>query len=74
MNEIVGKDDILFITLDTLRYDVAEQEYLAGNLPNLCAAGGWEKRHSPGDYTYSSHHSFFACFLPTAFEYVPLNE
>ena len=51
MNEIVGKNDILFLTLDTLRYDVAEQEYLAGNLPNLCADSGWEKRHSPGDYT-----------------------
>ena len=74
MNEIVGKSDILFLTLDTLRYDVAEQEYLAGNLPNLCADSGWEKRHSPGDYTYSSHHSFFAGFLPTPSEYVPLNE
>lgn len=26
MNEIVGKCDILFICLDTLRYDVAKQE------------------------------------------------
>lgn len=74
MNEVVGKDDILFITLDTLRYDVAEKEYLEGNLPNLCADGGWEKRHSPGNYTYSSHHSFFAGFLPTPSEYISLND
>ena len=32
MNKVVGKNDILFISLDTLRYDVAEREYLAGNL------------------------------------------
>ena len=36
MNEVVGKSDILFLTLDTLRYDVAESEYLDGNLKNLC--------------------------------------
>lgn len=35
MNEVVGKDDILFITLDTLRYDVANRAYEKGSLPNL---------------------------------------
>lgn len=74
MNEVVGNDDIIFLSLDTLRYDVANEEYLAGNLPNLCRDGGWEKRHSPGNYTYSSHHSFFIGFLPTEIEYKPLHD
>lgn len=74
MNEVVGQDDILFLSLDTLRYDVANEEYLAGNLPNLCQDGGWEKRHTPGNYTYSAHHSFFIGFLPTPVKYEPLHE
>ncbi|MCX7921586.1 MAG: STM4013/SEN3800 family hydrolase [Clostridia bacterium] len=65
MNEIVGNYDILFITLDTLRYDVAVREEQRGNLPNLCGLGKWEKRHSPGSFTYAAHHAFFAGFLPT---------
>jgi len=31
MNSIVGKYDIAFLVLDSLRYDVAEQEYSAGH-------------------------------------------
>ncbi len=31
----IGRSDILFITLDTLRYDVAQALYLNGQLPNL---------------------------------------
>lgn len=27
--------------------------------------GGWEERHSPGNFTYAAHHAFFAGFLPT---------
>lgn len=68
MKRIVGSHDILWIILDTLRYDVAVQELAAGRLPNLQAvlpAGGWEKRHAPGNFTYSSHWAFFSGFLPT---------
>lgn len=74
MNEIVGKDDILFLSLDTLRYDVAYEEYLAGNLPNLCRNDGWEKRHAPGTFTYPAHHSIFAGFFPTSSDYTPSHE
>jgi len=63
MNEIVGTHDILMITLDTLRYDVAKLE--EENCTHLCATGGWEKRHSPGSFTYAAHHAFFGGFLPT---------
>ena len=68
MNSIVGSHNILFITLDTLRYDVAMNEFRLGNLPNLARIlpeQGWEQRHSPGSFTYASHQAFFAGFLPT---------
>lgn len=67
MNEIVGSHDLVFLTLDTLRYDVAKEEEQAGRTPNFSRLfpEGWEKRHSPGSFTYSSHHAFFAGFLPT---------
>lgn len=66
MNAIVGTHDVALIVLDALRYDVAAEELAAGRTPNLAAAvGSWDRRHSPGTYTYASHTSFFAGFLPT---------
>jgi hypothetical protein len=68
MNEIVGSHDILLVTLDTLRYDVAVDCLELGRTPALAKHlpfGRWEKRHTPGSFTYSAHHAFFAGFLPT---------
>jgi len=68
MNAVVGTHDLLFITLDTLRYDVAEALCAEGRTPNLTAllpGGRWEPRHSPASFTYAAHHAFFAGFLPT---------
>ena len=68
MNELVGKANFLFITFDTLRYDVACAELAAGRTPCLASVlppHGWEKRHAPGTFTYASHCAFFAGFLPT---------
>lgn len=68
MNLVVGNQDIVFITLDTLRYDVAQRLYEAGQLPVLgrfLPSDGWEKRHTPASFTYAAHHAFFAGFLPT---------
>lgn len=67
MNTIVGSHDILFVTLDTLRHDVAVEELAAGRLPNLARVlpGGWERRHTPGSFTFAAHSAFFAGFLPT---------
>ena len=65
---IVGSHDVLLITLDTLRYDVARDALAAGLTPNLARllpGGRWEERHSPGSFTYAAHHAFFAGFLPT---------
>ncbi len=68
MNEIVGRHDIVFVTLDTLRYDVANACFREGRTPHFQSLfpSGWEMRHSPGSFTYAAHHAFFAGFLPTA--------
>ncbi|MFJ9824177.1 STM4013/SEN3800 family hydrolase [Streptomyces sp. NPDC101160] len=68
MNEIVGSHDLLLVTLDTLRYDVAAELAAAGRIPNLARhlpGGAWERRHAPGSFTYASHQAIFAGFLPT---------
>lgn len=65
---LIGTHDALFITLDTLRYDVARDAMAEGLTPNLAAVapgGVWEARHSPGNFTYAAHTAFFAGFPPT---------
>src|SRR5262245_39824214 len=65
---LIGTHDVLFVTLDTLRYDVAAELCADGRTPNLTAVlpgGRWEKRHSPGNFTFAAHAAFFAGFLPT---------
>lgn len=64
----LGTHDLLLMTFDTLRFDVAAQALAAGETPNLAAilpGGGWEKRHSPASFTFAAHQAFFAGFLPT---------
>ena len=66
--ELIGRTDVLFVTLDTLRYDVAREALDEGRTPNLACVlppSGWEERHTPASFTYAAHHSFFAGFLPT---------
>lgn len=68
MRERIGEHDLLFVTLDTLRYDVARDALAAGETPVLAShlgADGWEERHTPANFTYPAHVAFFAGFLPT---------
>lgn len=68
MNEVVGRDDLLLLTLDTLRYDIAAESAAAGRTPSLARhlpGGAWERRHAPGSFTYASHQAMFAGYLPT---------
>ncbi len=68
MRDIVGSHDILLVTLDTLRFDVADELAASGRTPQLAArlpGGRWERRHSPGSFTYAAHQAIFAGFLPT---------
>lgn len=65
---LVGTHDVLFVTLDTLRYDVARDCLAAGRTPTLgglIPGGRWEERHTPGSFTLAAHAAFFAGFLPT---------
>lgn len=64
MNDVVGKCDILFLCLDTLRYDVAIKSEREGITAVLNQYGPWEKCFAPGNFTYPSHHAMFAGFLP----------
>lgn len=64
----LGTHNVLFITIDSLRYDVAADAMRSGATPNLqaIAPGGlWQRRHSPSSFTYGAHTAFFAGFLPT---------
>src|SRR6201995_2180586 len=66
--EMIGTHDVLLITLDTLRLDVAEETLAAGRTQSLARwlpHGSWERRHPPGSFTYAAHQAFFAGFLPT---------
>ncbi len=68
MNEIVGSHDLLMVTLDTLRYDVAARLAAEGRTPNLTSVlpgGVWEERQTPATFTFAAHAAFFAGFLPT---------
>src|SRR5262245_61719826 len=68
VNRVVGTHDILFVTFDPQRYDVACNALAAGATPNLARllpGGAWERRHSPGSFTFAAHQAFFAGFLPT---------
>lgn len=68
MNRVVGSHDLLFLVLDTLRYDVAVECLAAGRTPTLASVlpgGRWEERQTPGNFTYAAHQAFFAGFLPT---------
>ncbi|CAM5718616.1 hypothetical protein SCALM49S_03925 [Streptomyces californicus] len=53
MGEVVGSHDLLLVTLDTLRHDVAVELAAAGRIPHLARhlpGGVWEERHALGQF------------------------
>nr|WP_170141165.1 STM4013/SEN3800 family hydrolase [Allonocardiopsis opalescens] len=71
MNTVVGSHDLLLVTLDTLRYDVAAELAAHGRTPvlaRLLPGGRWQRRHAPASFTYASHLAMLAGFLPTPAE------
>ncbi|MBL8634593.1 MAG: STM4013/SEN3800 family hydrolase [Myxococcales bacterium] len=62
-----GTRDVLLLTLDALRYDVAQSALAKGILPNLATLipHGFEARHTPATFTFAAHQAFFAGFFPT---------
>lgn len=68
MHAIVGDHDVILITLDTLRFDAAENTFAQGRLPVLSRwlpSSGFECRHSPASFTFAAHQAFLTGFLPT---------
>ncbi|WP_407572574.1 STM4013/SEN3800 family hydrolase [Deinococcus altitudinis] len=66
--ELIGRCDVVLVTLDSLRLDVARAALAAGQTPTLAGLlppSGWEERHTPGSFTYAAHHAFLSGFLPT---------
>ncbi|MEQ8822456.1 MAG: STM4013/SEN3800 family hydrolase [Sumerlaeia bacterium] len=64
----IARANVLVMTLDTLRMDVAREALARGQTPHLARLlprGEWEERHAPGSFTYASHHAMFAGFFPT---------
>src|SRR5262245_41948790 len=70
MKAFLGSHDIMLVTFDTLRYDVADELLRTGRTPNLARLppGGWQRRHTPASFTLPAHQAFFAGFLPTPVE------
>ena len=66
-SSFIGTHDLLLVTLDTLRYDVARDALARGQTPNLARVlpgGQWEERHSPGTFTYAAHEHTSPAFSP----------
>ena len=65
---MIKNKDVIWLVLDALRYDVAQKLFEEKKLPNfskILPKSGWQKCHSPANFTYPSHQAFFSGFLPT---------
>jgi hypothetical protein len=58
--KLQSSKSILFITLDSCRYDT----FLNTDTPNLDSVGSLYKAFAPGNFTYSSHMAMFSGFTP----------
>jgi hypothetical protein len=54
------RPDILFLTLDSCRYD----SFVAARAPNLKAVGELRRAKSPSHFTFGAHAAFFMGFTP----------
>lgn len=64
---IKDRRNVLFVTFDSLRYDVARSTLHSGFTPHLeriLPDGLWEERRTQGSFTLPAHVSFFSGFLP----------
>ena len=57
-------DHVLFITLDSCRFDTFKTALDLGNLPHLSSVGSLHRAQSPSHFTYGSHASFWMGFTP----------
>ena len=59
-----GCDSVLFISLDSCRYDTFSAAYSAGSLPNMQAVAPLHRAQAPSHFTYGSHAAFWMGFTP----------
>lgn len=57
---VLHPSSVLFITLDSCRYDTA----VAASAPNIKGLGALHRVFAPGTFTYSSHAAMFMGFTP----------
>lgn len=60
----MGADNVLFISLDSCRYDTFAAADDAGGLPNLSALAPLHRAQAPSHFTYASHAAFWMGFTP----------
>ncbi len=56
--------DVLFISLDSCRFDTFRAAQRAGELPNLSSVGPLHRAQAPSYFTYGSHAAFWMGFTP----------
>ncbi len=56
--------NVLFITLDSCRYDTFAYAHAASSIPFLSSVAPLHKAHSPSYFTYGSHSAFWMGFTP----------
>ena len=60
----IHPESVLFITLDSCRYDTFEQAHRRGRLPVLASIAPHHKAQAPSHFTYGSHAAFWVGFTP----------
>ena len=57
-------EDVLFLTLDSCRYDTFLASHQAGRIPHLAGIGPLHRALAPSYFTYGSHAAFWMGFTP----------
>ena len=60
----MNQEDVLFMTLDSCRFDTFEYAYSNNLIPNLRSVGTLHKAKAPSHFTYGSHSAFWMGFTP----------
>ena len=60
----MAESNVLFITLDSCRYDTFEATHAAGTIPHLTRVGPLHQAQAPSYFTYGSHAAFWMGFTP----------
>ena len=60
----MNQEDVLFVTLDSCRFDTFEHAYSNNLIPNIRSVGTLHKAKAPSHFTYGSHSAFWMGFTP----------